>query len=147
MGRGLRATSSPYAERLTTQPLAWSPKAQGGCPSANVPWCTVGHPRALDETRTFSRAIAPAVSRVTSGESTASLLAVAGRIAGEDASLFNAFSCSWTPPPTFYKLLEIERLLPLNFAVFVAGQSGQGTSQNRLFWPCSRWSGLAPRAR
>jgi hypothetical protein len=38
-----------------------------------------------------------------------SLLAVAGLIACNDASLFDTFSCPWTPPTTFYKLLEIER--------------------------------------
>ena len=27
----------------------------------------------------------------------------------KDASLFEAFSCPWTPPSTYYKLLEIER--------------------------------------
>jgi hypothetical protein len=55
-----------------------------GFPGENVQWCTVGHPRALDETSTRSRAIDPTVARVTSGESTASLLAVAGRLAGKD---------------------------------------------------------------
>jgi len=34
---------------------------------------------------------------------------VARLIACKDASLFEAFSCPWTPPATFYKLLEIER--------------------------------------
>ena len=37
------------------------------------------------------------------------LLSVAGLIACKDANLFEAFSCSWTPSSTFYKLLEIER--------------------------------------
>jgi hypothetical protein len=37
------------------------------------------------------------------------LSSVAGLIACKDAALFNAFSCSGTPPSTFYKLLEIER--------------------------------------
>jgi hypothetical protein len=37
------------------------------------------------------------------------LLAVAGLIACKDASLFEAFSCPWTPSSTFDKLLEIER--------------------------------------
>jgi hypothetical protein len=37
------------------------------------------------------------------------LLAVAGLIACKDAGLLDAFSCPWTPPSTFYKLLEIER--------------------------------------
>jgi hypothetical protein len=32
-----------------------------------------------------------------------------GLIACKDASLFEAFSCPWTPPSTFYKLLEIKR--------------------------------------
>jgi hypothetical protein len=31
-------------------------------------------------------------------------LAVAGLIACKDVSLFEAFSCPWTPPSTFYKL-------------------------------------------
>jgi hypothetical protein len=39
------------------------------------------------------------------------LLSVAGLIACKDANLFEAFSCSWTPSSTFYKLLEIERTL------------------------------------
>ena len=38
-----------------------------------------------------------------------SLLSVAGFIACKDASCFEAFSCPWTSPSTFYKLLEIER--------------------------------------
>jgi hypothetical protein len=38
------------------------------------------------------------------------LLSVARLIACKDASLFEAFSCPWTPPLAFYKLLEIERL-------------------------------------
>ena len=37
------------------------------------------------------------------------LLSVAGLIACKDASLFEAFSCPWTPSSTFYKLREIER--------------------------------------
>jgi hypothetical protein len=37
------------------------------------------------------------------------LLSVAGRIACQDANLFEAFSRSWTLSATFYKLLEIER--------------------------------------
>ena len=37
------------------------------------------------------------------------LLAVTGRIACKDASLFDAFSCPLTPPSTFDKLREIER--------------------------------------
>jgi hypothetical protein len=37
------------------------------------------------------------------------LLSVARLIACKDASLFEAFSCPWTPSSTFYKLLEIER--------------------------------------
>jgi hypothetical protein len=37
------------------------------------------------------------------------LLSVAGLIACKDVSLFEAFSCPWTLPVTFYKLLEIER--------------------------------------
>ena len=37
------------------------------------------------------------------------LLSVARLIACKDASLFEAFSCPWTPPLAFYKLLEIER--------------------------------------
>jgi len=32
------------------------------------------------------------------------LLSVAGPIACKDVSLFDTFSCSWTPPSTFYKL-------------------------------------------
>jgi hypothetical protein len=39
------------------------------------------------------------------------LLAVAGLIACKDAGLLDAFSYPWTPPSTFYKLLEIERAL------------------------------------
>jgi hypothetical protein len=38
-----------------------------------------------------------------------SLLAIVGLITCKDASLFEAFSCLWTQPSTFYKLLEIER--------------------------------------
>jgi hypothetical protein len=38
-----------------------------------------------------------------------SLLAVAELIACKDTSLFETCSCPWTPPTTFYKLLEIER--------------------------------------
>ena len=34
----------------------------------------------------------------------------AGLIACKDLGFFEAFSCPWTPSPTFYKLLEIERL-------------------------------------
>jgi len=45
------------------------------------------------------------VSRVTSGGSTAYLLAVAGRIVCKDASPFDAFSRPWTPPSTFDTLL------------------------------------------
>jgi hypothetical protein len=37
------------------------------------------------------------------------LLSVARLIACKDASLFEAFSCLWTPSSTFYKLLEIDR--------------------------------------
>jgi len=37
------------------------------------------------------------------------LLSVVGLIACKDANLFEAFSCSWTRPATFYKLLGIER--------------------------------------
>jgi hypothetical protein len=37
------------------------------------------------------------------------LLSVARLIACKDASLFEAFSCLWTPSSTFDKLLEIER--------------------------------------
>jgi hypothetical protein len=33
------------------------------------------------------------------------LLSVAGLIACKDANLFEAFSCSWKPSSTFYKLL------------------------------------------
>ena len=47
------------------------------------------------------------------------LLSVAARIACKDANLFEAFSCSWTPSSTFYKLLEIERL-PLQIIVDTA---------------------------
>jgi hypothetical protein len=36
-------------------------------------------------------------------------LSVAGLIACKNVSLFEAFSCLWTPSSTFYKLLEIER--------------------------------------
>jgi hypothetical protein len=32
-------------------------------------------------------------------------LSVAWRIACKDTRLFQAFSCSWTPPSTFYTLL------------------------------------------
>jgi hypothetical protein len=39
------------------------------------------------------------------------LLSVAELIACKDANLFEAFSCSWTPSSTFYKLREIERQL------------------------------------
>jgi hypothetical protein len=35
------------------------------------------------------------------------LLSVAARIACKDANLFEAFSCSWTPSSTFYKLLAL----------------------------------------
>ena len=45
------------------------------------------------------------LSRVKSGGGAAYLFAVAGRIACKDVSLFDAFSCPWTPPSTFYKLL------------------------------------------
>ena len=62
-----------------------------------------------DATSKVSRSISHTVSRVTSGGGAASLLAVAGRIACIDVSLFKAFSCPWTPPSTFYKLLEIAR--------------------------------------
>jgi hypothetical protein len=34
----------------------------------------------------------------------------AGLIACKDVGFFEAFSCPWTPSPTFYKLLEIERI-------------------------------------
>src|SRR5215510_11456142 len=34
-------------------------------------------------------------------------------IACKDASLFHGFLCSWRPPSMFYKLLEIERGLPV----------------------------------
>ena len=33
----------------------------------------------------------------------------AGLISCKDVGFFEAFSCPWTPSPTFYKLLEIER--------------------------------------
>ena len=33
----------------------------------------------------------------------------AGLIACKDVGFFEAFACPWTPSPTFYKLLEIER--------------------------------------
>jgi hypothetical protein len=51
------------------------------------------------------RSIYHTLSRVKSGGGTMYLLAVAERIACKDASLFGVFSCSWTPPSTFYKLL------------------------------------------
>ncbi len=57
----------------------------------------------------LGRSISRTLSRLKSGGGAAYLLAVAGLIACKDASLFEAFSCSWTPPATFYKLLEIER--------------------------------------
>jgi len=38
-------------------------------------------------------------------------LSMAGFIACKDASPFEAFSCPSTPSSTFYKLLEIERVL------------------------------------
>ena len=34
----------------------------------------------------------------------------AGLIACKDVGIYEAFSCPWRPSPTFYKLLEIERL-------------------------------------
>ena len=37
------------------------------------------------------------------------LFSVAGLIACKDVSFFEAFSCPWTPPSPFYKLLEIKR--------------------------------------
>jgi hypothetical protein len=43
------------------------------------------------------------------------LLSVARLIACKDASLFEAFSCLWTPSSTFYKLLEIERPTLANY--------------------------------
>ena len=62
----------------------------------------------------YRRSIYSSVSRVKSGGGTASLLSVAGLIACKDMSLFEAFSCPWTPSSTFYKLLEIERpLVPM----------------------------------
>jgi hypothetical protein len=50
------------------------------------------------------------LSRVTSGGGTASLLAVAGRIACRHVSLFEAFSGPWTLSLTFDTLREMERL-------------------------------------
>jgi len=41
-------------------------------------------------------------------------LSVAGLIACKDVSLFEAFSCLWTPSSTFYKLLKIKRLWNTN---------------------------------
>ena len=49
------------------------------------------------------------LSRVTSGAGAASLLAVAGRLAGTDASRCEAFSCPWPLSSTFDTLLYIER--------------------------------------
>jgi hypothetical protein len=43
--------------------------------------------------------------RVKSGGGAVYLLSVAGLIACKDTNLFEAFSCSWTPSSTFYKLL------------------------------------------
>ena len=37
------------------------------------------------------------------------LLSVAGLIACKTQTFFEAFSCSWIPSSTCYKLLEIER--------------------------------------
>ena len=45
------------------------------------------------------------LSRVKSGGGAAYLFSVAGRIAGKDASLFDAFSGPWTSSSTFYTLL------------------------------------------
>ena len=53
----------------------------------------------------IGRAISHTLSRIKSGGGAAYLLSVAGRIACKDVSLFDAFSCPWTPPSTFYKLL------------------------------------------
>src|SRR2546426_467246 len=55
------------------------------------------------------RSISHTLSRVTSRGGAASLLAVAGRIAGTDAGLCEAFSCPWPPSSPFDTLREIER--------------------------------------
>jgi hypothetical protein len=46
---------------------------------------------------------------VKSGGRVVYCLSPAGRIAGKDGSLGDAFPGSWTPLATFYTLLEIER--------------------------------------
>jgi len=51
------------------------------------------------------RSISHTLWHVKSGGGAVYLLIVAGLIACNDASLFDAFSCLWTPPATFYKLL------------------------------------------
>src|SRR5215475_2792338 len=56
-----------------------------------------------------SRSIYSSVERVKSGRGAVYLLAAGGLIPCKDASLFEAFSCLWTPSSTFYKLREIER--------------------------------------
>jgi hypothetical protein len=55
------------------------------------------------------RSIYHILSRVNSGGDAVYLLSVAGLIACNDASLCEAFSCSWSSPAPFYKLREIER--------------------------------------
>jgi hypothetical protein len=55
------------------------------------------------------RSISHTLSRIKSGGGAAYLLSVAGLIACKDVSFYAAFSCPWTPPSTFCKLLEIER--------------------------------------
>jgi hypothetical protein len=39
------------------------------------------------------------------------VLSGTGLIACKDVGLFEAFSCSWPPSPTFYKLLSVTRWL------------------------------------
>ena len=46
----------------------------------------------------------------TSGGGAGYFFSSAGLIACKDVGFFEAFSCPWTPSPTFYKLLEIERI-------------------------------------
>jgi len=56
-----------------------------------------------------------------------------GLIACKDTSLFEAFSCPWTPSSTFDKLLEIERLTLRGWQarpVSTAGETGDGTPNN-----------------
>jgi len=55
------------------------------------------------------RAIYHTLWRVTSDRGATYLLAVAGRIACQEARFFEAFLCPWTSSSTVYTLREIER--------------------------------------